>query len=269
MREPTEKSRKPHGFAADASRTVAALAQAHGRTATIAIGAGVFMAVVGAFGFAGAPLWLRLAYWIGVLLAGSVVGAVVSKPISQRPKIGEKPFRLWALITLLISAPMTLIVWSATTFAFRRPFVIGEGPYFFGAVMIVSAAMTAINMAANRPGPATHAPSPGAPASKIRFLERLPPKLMGAAIHAVEAEDHYLRLHTSKGSDLILMRLADAIVELEGLEGAQVHRSWWVARDAVTEVRRDGARVSLILPGGGEAPVSRPNVKALREAGWI
>jgi DNA-binding LytR/AlgR family response regulator len=92
---------------------------------------------------------------------------------------------------------------------------------------------------------------------------------MGASIHAVSAEDHYLRLHTSKGSDLILMRLADAIMELEGLEGAQVHRSWWVARDAVKDVRRDGARVSLLLPDGGEAPVSRPNVKALRDAGWI
>lgn len=227
------------------------------------------MAVVGAFGFNGAPLWIRLVYWIGVLLAGSLVGAIVSKPISQRPKIGEKPLRLWALITLLISAPITLIVWAATTIAFGRPFAIAEAPYFFGAVMTVSAAMTAINMAANRPGPATHAPSPGATASPVRFMERLPSKLMGAVIHAVSAEDHYLRLHTSKGSDLILMRLADAIAELEGLEGAQVHRSWWVARDAVKDVRREGARVNLVLSDGTQVPVSRPNVKALREAGWI
>lgn len=269
MREPTEKSREPHGFSAHASRTVAALARAHGRTAGIAIGAGVFMAMVGAFGFDGSPLWVRLVYWVSVLLAGTLVAALVSGPISRRPKIGEKPFRLWALITLLISAPITLIVWTATTLAFARPFAVAEAPYFFGAVLTVSGAMTAINMIANRPGPATHAPSPGAPASRVRFLERLPPKLMGAAIHAVESEDHYLRLHTSKGSDLILMRLADAIAELEGIEGAQVHRSWWVARAAVTEVKRDAGRVSLVLPDGAEAPVSRPNVKALREAGWV
>ena len=100
-------------------------------------------------------------------------------------------------------------------------------------------------------------------------MDRLPPKLMGGAIHAVEAEDHYLRVHTSKGADLILCRLADAIAELEGIEGAQVHRSWWVARAAVSDVKRDGARVTLALPGGVEAPVSRPNVKALKEAGWI
>ncbi len=56
---------------------------------------------------------------------------------------------------------------------------------------------------------------------------------------------------------------------LEGLEGMQTHRSWWVARDAVESVRRDGDRIVLALKGGAEAPVSRPNVKPLREAGWL
>jgi DNA-binding LytR/AlgR family response regulator len=128
--------------------------------------------------------------------------------------------------------------------------------------------MTAIMMLVNQRGRVTHAPAAGAAAS-VRFLERLPAKLRGAAIYAVSAEDHYLRLHTSKGADLILMRLADAITELEGLEGAQTHRSWWVAREAVEGARRDGDRVTLMLKGGVEAPVSRPNVKPLRDAGWF
>ncbi|MFN4104010.1 MAG: hypothetical protein ACK4GB_06940, partial [Tepidimonas sp.] len=44
-------------------------------------------------------------------------------------------------------------------------------------------------------------PSPPAPtgASPPRFLERLPAKLRGAELYAVEAQDHYLRLHTSRG----------------------------------------------------------------------
>ncbi len=91
----------------------------------------------------------------------------------------------------------------------------------------------------------------------------------GALLYAVSAEDHYLRLHTPKGSDLILMRLADAIAELGGIEGAQTHRSWWVAREAVESARRDGERVVLLLKGGVEAPVSRPNVRPLREARWF
>jgi DNA-binding LytR/AlgR family response regulator len=102
----------------------------------------------------------------------------------------------------------------------------------------------------------------------VRFLDRVPDKLKGGAIYAVQAEDHYLRIRTSKGSDLILMRLSDAIAELEGIEGAQTHR-WWVAKDGIAEVKRAEGRVALSLKDGSEAPVSRPNVRALRESGWI
>jgi DNA-binding LytR/AlgR family response regulator len=93
-------------------------------------------------------------------------------------------------------------------------------------------------------------------------------KLRGASIRAVQAEDHYLRIHTGRGSDLILMRLSDALDELEGLEGSQTHRSWWVARDAVREVARGDGRATLTLDGGLTAPVSRRYARALREAGW-
>ena len=59
----------------------------------------------------------------------------------------------------------------------------------------------------------THPSAQGA--APARFLARLPARLSGAALLAVQAEDHALRLHTSKGEDLILMRLADALVELK------------------------------------------------------
>ena len=60
-------------------------------------------------------------------------------------------------------------------------------------------------------------------------------------------EDHYVRAHTMLGSDLVLLRLRDAIAELDGIEGAQVHRSWWVARDVVEGVEREGRKLRLLL----------------------
>jgi DNA-binding LytR/AlgR family response regulator len=127
--------------------------------------------------------------------------------------------------------------------------------------------MTALNFLVQRKPPETHASPAGAPAP--RFLDRLPPRLRGAEIRAVEAQDHYLRLHTSKGEDLILLRLSDAVAELEGIEGAQTHRSWWVAKNAVEDARRNDGRAILSLRGGIEAPVSRAYAKALRDAGWF
>jgi DNA-binding LytR/AlgR family response regulator len=65
------------------------------------------------------------------------------------------------------------------------------------------------------------------------------------------------------------MRLSDAADELEGLEGAQVHRSWWVARDAIVEARRGDGRATLTLKDGSEVPVSRTYARQLRARGWI
>ena len=82
-------------------------------------------------------------------------------------------------------------------------------------------------------------------------------------------EDHYLRVHTALGSDLILLRMRDAVSELDGLEGVLVHRSWWVARSAVRAVERDGRSLRLILPDGLVAPVARTMVPVLKNAGWL
>jgi DNA-binding LytR/AlgR family response regulator len=82
-------------------------------------------------------------------------------------------------------------------------------------------------------------------------------------------EDHYVRLHTQQGSVLVLMSLGQALEELGGLDGLQVHRSWWVARHAVESVVEEGRNLRLMLKGGIEAPVSRANVARLRAAGWI
>ena len=82
-------------------------------------------------------------------------------------------------------------------------------------------------------------------------------------------EDHYVRAHTMLGSDLVLLRLRDALGELDGIEGAQVHRSWWVARDAVESVERDGRSVRLVLPRGIAAPVARSRIAELTKAGWF
>ncbi|MCC5976690.1 MAG: LytTR family transcriptional regulator [Salinarimonas sp.] len=99
------------------------------------------------------------------------------------------------------------------------------------------------------------------------FRRRFPPGLTGRLL-CLEMEDHYLRIHTDKGSDIILMRMADAEQELAGVEGMRVHRSWWVAREAVTGMTRDGTRLLIHLENGLEIPVGKTYRAALKEAGW-
>ncbi|MBL8559636.1 MAG: LytTR family transcriptional regulator DNA-binding domain-containing protein [Hyphomonadaceae bacterium] len=258
----------PEGLIARVIPTVTAYARERWRGYAAAAIVGVFLAISGAFGTEIVPLPQRLSYWLTLMLAGSMIGLIVGPFAAQRPRIGENRVLAWAVVTVSLTLPLTVFVWWFTGLVFGAR-AVSALPYFLGVTGVVTAAMTALTMIVDNPGPATHAPPKDAAPARVRFMDRLPPKLMGAIVYAVQSEDHYLRLHTSKGSDLILMRLADAIAELEGIEGAQVHRSWWVARDAVTDVKRENGRVTLLLPGDVEAPVSRPNVKALRDAGWI
>lgn len=165
-----------------------------------------------------------------------------------------------------MTVPYTWVVWIIV----RLLVGAGGAPnplLLVGPVFAVSVVMTTLNAMASRQPLETHASAPGAPAP--RFLERLPHKLKGAEVYAVEAQEHYVRVHTSRGADLILLRLSDAVAELEGLEGAQTHRSWWVAKDAVTDARRADGRAVLVLKSGVEAPVSRTYAKALRDEGWF
>jgi len=101
------------------------------------------------------------------------------------------------------------------------------------------------------------------------ILERLPPKLRRADIYAISAEDHYVRVHTSEGDHMVLMRLSDAIKEAHPLDGHKTHRSWWVAEAGVESAKRKDSKIILTLKNGIIAPVSRSGQKPVKEAGWI
>ncbi len=271
LRHQPENDRETPAPAVRASR-VTALTQGRGwaewsRGLAISAAAGMVLALLGALGTEDQPLIMRLLYWVPLIMGGSVVAGFVTQLVLLIPRAGANLWVFGALLAFAVSIPVTVLVIGYTAL-FGAEFSLRVLPSLYGSVLVISAAMTGIMMLATQPGAVTHAPPQGAPQTQVRFMERLPPKLKGALIYAVSAEDHYLRLHTSKGSDLILMRLSDALVELEGLEGAQTHRSWWVSRDAVETARREGDRMTLVLKGGAEAPVSRPNVKPLRDAGW-
>ena len=94
-------------------------------------------------------------------------------------------------------------------------------------------------------------------------------KLRAAELYAIQSEDHYLRIHTSAGQEMILMRLADAVRELAGVEGLQTHRSWWVAKQGLADVVKGDGRLTLKLKSGAEAPVSRTFAKTVKDAGWL
>jgi hypothetical protein len=95
-------------------------------------------------------------------------------------------------------------------------------------------------------------------------------RVCAEALAAIEAEDHYCRIHRRDGrSELIHYRFGDALEEVASLDGAQVHRGAWVAAQAVEGAERDGRKWRLLLAGGGSVPVSATYAAEARARGWL
>ena len=89
----------------------------------------------------------------------------------------------------------------------------------------------------------------------VSFFSRLPDHI-GTELIYLQMEDHYLRAVTTDGNALILMRFRDALNEIAGISGIQVHRSWWVASAHIVKLSRNGRRLELVMSNGARIPVS-------------
>ncbi len=239
---------------------------------------GAFLGLIGPFGsYDGAGVELRVAYWVVNMWIGFMILATTMRLSILVALRTDTP--IWFAIALGVAIgalPLTLILslfsgffWPPAHGRFGTDYVqygqalVMSEPLAFGFYYLMQR-----NWPKPAPAPSTSAPSSPASSSRATgFLDRLPPRL-GRELLCLKMEDHYVRAHTTRGSDLILTPLKDAVAEL-GDEGLQVHRSWWVARRAVSEPIARGRNLYLRLSTGLEVPVSRASVAKLRAAGWL
>lgn len=148
-------------------------------------------------------------------------------------------------------------------------------PTTFASALAISLAISLV-FAVAQPHPAPPPPVTVPPAPPALPAAAAPTGLAAragtdlAAVHAVVAEDHYLRLTLADGrAPLILYRFGDAVRDLAAVDGLQVHRGAWVAAAAVVGGLRQGRRWRLRLAGGGTVPVSASFAAAVRARGWL
>lgn len=237
-------------------------------TIGIILAVGTLMSILGPYNShaLGVPgVWF---YWTGLMAVGWISGRMFTALLDRiypdlQPLLGG--LVLATLVTLPVSSSVIVI-----QAVMGPPFRLSQIPMVFFMVWVVSAAVTLVSvfMERARNEAAAAAGEPDGSGIGRGLAEKLPPRLRSSPVLALQAEDHYLRVHTEAGDALILMRLGDAIAAVEGLDGARTHRSWWVARRAVRDVARAGGRATLTLTNDVEAPVSRTYSPKLREAGW-
>lgn len=212
------------------------------------------------------PFWMGWAYWMLTLLVGTGTGLATTTILE---KVGANAIVKWGVATFTSSAAVTLAILSMQSLVGQK-IPLSFIPQLFFMVYVISIGVMVLGWMFNRvlePKAVIQAESNGADPI-ARFMERLPMKYRAAELYALSSEDHYLRVHTNLGEELILMRLSDAIHALTDANGLQTHRSWWVAADGVEDSKRENGRTVLILKSGKEAPVSRTYQTAVKEAGW-
>lgn len=228
--------------------------------------AGSILTILAPYGTHAMELTSRAVFWIGLSMAGGLGAALVSYIFHIKHLApGVIASTLWQSVgsTLLVSLFVVGLNYSRT----GRLALLETGIMVF-YVWVISVTLCGIGnlIAARQSEPQTDIP---AVPERAALYERLKPSLRRADIYALSAEDHYVRVHTSEGDDLILMRLSDAIKEVDILNGLSPHRSWWVAETGVKSIDRHDGKYIITLENDQAVPVSRSRQKDLKAVGWM
>lgn len=252
------------------------------------LGVGLVLGFIGPFGtYQLLPSGPRLTYWLSVVSANWLLADAIVRRVEAL--VGDTVSSRRLLVPLagacLAALPATGVVSMANGLSgIGWPENLGM---LFGQVLLLLAAITlpvytwedmqeqmaaqsgssmlatAESTANLREIDASHQSQDGLALFFARFSKPLEGRLL-----CLEMQDHYLVVHHTGGSEMILCRMEDAVREL-GCHGQRVHRSWWVSADAVAGVEREGQRTFLRLTDDRRVPVGRSFRPDLKAKGWI
>ena len=220
---------------------------------------GLLLGFIGATDSYELPLALRLSLWMGLCAVAGIIAITIERAVAGSSLRPRSAAVWWVVLTISLAAAMVPVIFLVNSTGSYSP--IADLPLFALNSLAISAALVAfrllIGTVLSRSTPVASAAPAEAVEALPRLLERLQPSMQTARILALKSEGHYLRVFTDKGSDLILMRLKDAIPETAPIDGMQVHRSWWLAKRAGMERRNTDGRIELKLGDDNWVPISR------------
>ncbi|MFC5343194.1 LytTR family DNA-binding domain-containing protein [Brevundimonas staleyi] len=236
----------------------------------VLIAIGWLMGFLGPFASDELPAFKRHLYWMICMVGGGLIGIVADELLVRRlPGVWVRT----AVASMAMTPVVTLFVLSTEHLLAGAPFRWSSYGFLFLQVLPILAAVMVVRALMWRRAPVRVETrtviAPPLPEAEAAFRRRLSAKRRGARLIAIEAHDHYLKVHTDAGEEMITLRFADALAELSQAHGWRVHRSWWVAADAVEAVRWRRGVGEIRLVGGLTAPVSRTRAPVLKAAGWF
>ena len=226
--------------------------------------AGVFLGLIGPYGsyYNGPPgprvFHFVVCFWVGTIIFGLSVR--LAEAWSARTRAPR-----WLSLVIAMALACGLLAVFVSWLATRLwPFLKSYTPWdWYGQCLMLSVPVVVFMLVSRQLNQAR------APIAAVSPQSRPLAEAPAGEVLCLRMEDHYVRVHTLAGSRLVAGPFERVVASLGNQEGMRVHRSWWVARDAVVGVVADGRNLRLALRGDLSAPVSRASVARLREAGWL
>jgi hypothetical protein len=233
--------------------------------------------ISGPFGTYAAMDWpVRSVFWVSITTSAVVIGVCV-RALTAALVGYRRPIVFDALATVLMTLIFAPLVWG---FRIKLGALDGETPVYFPAVALSTFLIAGLVFVTRRhvsdhePGAYLQtdrksAASDGEPHPRPRLHRRLSEAATGTILR-LSGKGHHVEVVTTEGRETLRLRLTDAILEMEPVEGYCAHRSHWVTRAAITEVEREPpGKIFLVLVNGDRIPVSRKYRCELEAAGII
>ena len=206
----------------------------------------VALTVTGAFGTDEMGVLDRASYWFAVLGAAIVTAFSIKPLIENRwplAPIGVQGAFL-SLAMSIVYSPILYLIAHGMTGAKRD----NISPFWLMVVVVFAVSMAVLQIRRLWESET----KPTLPRLIARFSDQ-----NIKSIYRVTVRDHYVDVFTDRGMQTLLMRFSDAIAELDEIKGMRVHRSHWVACDAMDKLETENGRLFVVLKDASRVPVSR------------
>ena len=221
------------------------------------------VAISGPFGsFAALTFLERLAYWGGVIAASILLALGLRVfwrlALRNRRPLVEDAAVVTSLAVLFgpLLAALNRSVWPSSSQAVDWPLISGL-TFLIGAGSLGWRRLN--ERAAARSG-----------RGRDRILDRIESAAKGARPARLSSDNHHVLVGLNDGSEhRVLMRLRDAVAEVDREPGLYVHRSHWVALECIEAVITLKGREALRLSCGTVLPIGPKFRPDLVEAGIL
>lgn len=222
------------------------------------------VALAGPFGtFATQPFQWRLLYWGGVIASGIVISLSLRtmwRSLLRGRADWQEDLAVAVSLAVVFGPIVVCVNWQLGGDVACDAMGMGLTTIYVFAIAVSSIAVRR-SLEARLAMPTA--------IRRDRLLTRIPASET-ARLARISSDNHHIRITTHDGAEhRLLMRLRDAVREVDVEPGLCVHRSHWVALTSITKVVRDGPRELVELTCGGQVPVGAKYRVNLIDAGVI